>query len=152
MEELPYGWPGPPGNAAALRLSGLPLSRPPYFSRKRAVAKEIVQSIKAVLGGVEGVHEALLKALDRGEVRGTWSAAVREEREGEGARRERRREEREERERRRSGRQQSSALFLSFSPFFSLSLPRKRPSLYRGDRRGSAKAAEGSKSRVEERA
>lgn len=128
MDELPYGWPGPPGNAAAERLSGLPLSRPPYFSRKRAVAKEIVQSIKAVLGGVEGVHEALLKALDRGEVRGTWSAAVREEREGEGARRERRREEREERERRRSGRQQSSALFLSFSPFFSLSFPRKRPS------------------------
>jgi len=152
MDELPYGWPGPPGNAAAERLSGLPLSRPPYFSRKRAVAKEIVQSIKAVLGGVEGVHEALLKALDRGEVRGTWSAAVREEREGEGARRERRREEREERERQRSGRQQSSALFLSFSPFSPSRFLGSALPFHRGDRRGSAEAAEGSKSRVEERA
>ena len=151
MDELPYGWPGPPGNAAAERLSGLPLSRPPYFSRKRAVAKEIVQSIKAVLGGVEGVHEALLKALDRGEVRGTWSAAVREEREGEGARRERRREEREERAtvKRATPKQCSLSLFLSlFSPRFRGSaLP-----FHRGDRRGSAEAAEGSKSRVEERA
>jgi len=70
-EELPYGWPGPPGNAAAERLSRLPAggSQPSFFSRKRAVAKEIVQCVKAVLGGVEGVHEALLKALDREEVR-----------------------------------------------------------------------------------
>ena len=68
-DELPYGWPGPAGNAAAERLAALPTSNPSYFSRKRAVAKEIVQAIKAVVGGVEGVHEALLNALERGEVR-----------------------------------------------------------------------------------
>lgn len=67
-DSLPYGWPGPPGNTAAERLCALPTSRPSFFSHKRVVAKEISQAVKAVLKGVEEVHEALLKALERGEV------------------------------------------------------------------------------------
>ena len=74
MDDLPFGWPGEKGNAAADRLSHLSLSKPANFSSKRAVAKEIVTAIKAVVTGVEGVHEALLKALDRGEVRGKEGA------------------------------------------------------------------------------
>lgn len=68
-EDLPYGWPGPPGNDAAERLADkAPTSKPNFFSHKRSVAKDIVTAIKSTLSGIEGVHEALLKALDRGEV------------------------------------------------------------------------------------
>ena len=82
-DDLPYGWPGPSGNAAAERLAALQTSDPSRFSRKRAVAKEIVQAIKAVVGGVESVHEALLNALERGEVRKRRGLACGEKREKE---------------------------------------------------------------------
>lgn len=118
LDEIPYGWPGPPGNAAAERLSSVPLSRPAFFSHKRAVAKEIVQAIKAVLGGVETVHEALLKALERGEVRGRRGCgrAERDERENED----------DERTKRATTAKQAS---LSFVHFFSLCFHLKRPAL-----------------------
>lgn len=120
LDEIPFGWPGPPGNAAAERLSGVPLSRPAHFSHKRAVAKEIVQAIKAVLGGVEGVHEAMLKALERGEVREKWV---------EGARR-RENDDDDERTKRATAKQAS----LSFVHFFSFCFTRSAQLSRRGNR------------------